>query len=127
MVAITNGLFIDVWPSVSNFTRSLDWSRRWKYSTIWFQDASFRSSPGTNPNTASGAGMAGAVAAGFWVPCEVVSETDDSSETRSNRDARLRRIGFASSNGEVELEDRKQFSESILIRETPKVAFPTDR
>ena len=28
IVAITNGLFIDVWPNVSNFTRSLAWSRR---------------------------------------------------------------------------------------------------
>src|SRR5688572_8933147 len=110
MVAITNGLFIEVLPSVSNFTRSLDCSSRSKYSTIWFQEASLRSSPGTKPSTSSGAGMA----ADIDVPCDVVSDTVDTRETKSNSDTMVRRISFSR---EVELEDRKQFSESILIRE----------
>src|SRR5262245_45359076 len=107
MVAITNGLFIDVRPNVSNFTRSLDWSSRSKYSTIWFHEASLRSSPGTNPSTSSGAGMAAARAVVDDVSWEVVSDTAEISETKSNSDASIRRISFSR---EVELADRKQFS-----------------
>src|SRR6185503_19962548 len=90
MVAITNGLFIDVLPNVSNFTRSLDWSSRSKYSTISFHDASLRSSPGKNPSTSSGAG----IAARLDVLCDVVKGAVETKKTKSNSDAIVRCIWF---------------------------------